>query len=824
MARGRKGRGKKAMAAKIAAQEKAAAEKLAKERRKSKVDEINAEIDALKNLMPYKEEDLKKTVELAQAEAKHAISRKDTLAALDANRKILADYKSIRENLHKLESDASNQQIERIQQLKKEEEAYRSAAEGAKEYVDEVENIGPAYEEALREATPMFEDMATHLGLVSKGGNKAAASIGKLLAIAKGDGGLRGLGKSLMTVLSPANIGTSLLTKIIEQTLEQIIAVDKAASAFAAASGMGRMYETQIQSVTKANLKFGLTADKVGKGFEAFATNLAEFNSMSVGTQNELARMVAGLEQIGVSGQEAVGSFIILSKSLGVTQTKAKEMTRELALSGKALGMSAGEITRNFNQAMGTLAVYGSRAPKIFSNLAAMAGAASVEVETLLGIANKFDTFSDAAGTAAKLNAILGTSFSGLNLQMMDHDERVKAVIQGMQAQGIQFKNLDKFTRQAIAAQLGIQNMAEANQILGMSTSAYDKLKKDQAAQKKTQDELNDRMLATVDAMTRMKLAMAEFAIENKDLLPIFQDFVKGLGKFIAWVMKNPYKVLGIAIGGFILKIIANAGAIAGAIKLTGAASASAAPGVSSLGVSMKGLAKGFLPVAIGVSAIIWAFSKLMDTMFEGITMMKLYSVGFKEVFMGLTVFAGGIIGLAVAVRILASASKKLTMTGPLGWMLGAAVAGIAGLAVGVANLGKRPSKPMMDTNSLIENAKDISDLTEKLQVLMKNRDRIEQAFSAIGHGLRASKQELTADVQSTIANLALMTTGQAAGDMNMTMASVSTAIGDVADAIKSQVSGNKTGDVYVEIKGKALKELIDGRVAKASKSYAGGQ
>ena len=65
------------------------------------------------------------------------------------------------------------------------------------------------------------------------------------------------------------------------------------------------------------------------------------------------------------------------------------------------------------------------------------------------------------------------------------------------------------------------------------------------------------------------------------------------------------------------------------------------------------------------------------------------------------------------------------------------------------------------------------------------------------------------------------MTTGQAAGDMKMTMASVSTAIGDVADAIKSQVSGNKTGDVYVEIKGKALKELIDGRVAKASKTYA---
>ena len=100
-----------------------------------------------------------------------------------------------------------------------------------------------------------------------------------------------------------------------------------------------------------------------------------------------------------------------LNKAFGVSVDVAADITRELAMSGDAIGRTTSQISRDYVKSLSTLAVYGDRSVDVFKNIATMAAAAGVEVDTLVGIANKFDTFSDAASTAAKINAILGTSF-----------------------------------------------------------------------------------------------------------------------------------------------------------------------------------------------------------------------------------------------------------------------------------------------------------------------------------------------------------------------------------------------------------------------------
>ena len=231
--------------------------------------------------------------------------------------------------------------------------------------------------------------------------------------------------------------------------------------------------------------RFNVEAEDVGKGLVSLRTGLSQFKNLTAETQQNLLNTVVGLEKLGVATDDSTQVLNNLTKALGMSESKAADLTREIALSGQALGMTASKITKEFNSALGTLAVYGDKSTKVFMKLASMAQVAGVEVNTLLGIANKFDTFSDSAMTAAKMNAILGTSFSGVNMMMMDHGQRVEEVIKGMQRTGKSFGQLDKFTQQAIAAQLGIKDMAQANKILGMSLGGYRKMQREQAQSKK---------------------------------------------------------------------------------------------------------------------------------------------------------------------------------------------------------------------------------------------------------------------------------------------------------------------------------------------------
>lgn len=106
---------------------------------------------------------------------------------------------------------------------------------------------------------------------------------------------------------------------------------------------------------------------------------------------------------------------------------------------------------------------------------------------------------------------------------------------------------------------------------------------------------------------------------------------------------------------------------------------------------------------------------------------------------------------------------------------IGLAVAGVVAASVGVASMlsGTKGPAPL-DTADLIANADKISDLSAKLKDLADNKENVREAFAAVGEGLDLSKDSLTPEIQSTLANVALIATGQAAGDMSTAMTNVS--------------------------------------------------
>jgi hypothetical protein len=169
-------------------------------------------------------------------------------------------------------------------------------------------------------------------------------------------------------------------------------------------------------------------------------------------------------------------------------------MSKELAIVGTTMGISSDKMISGFNEASKSLAVYGKDAVKVFTDLAAQAKAAGVEASTLLGIAEKFDTFEGAADAVGKLNSILGTQMSATEMLTMKENERIETLIRSIQTQGIAFKDLDKFSQKAIASAAGISDMSEAQRIFGMSINDYRKDLKKSASE----EEFNKKRLKTL--------------------------------------------------------------------------------------------------------------------------------------------------------------------------------------------------------------------------------------------------------------------------------------------------------------------------------------
>ena len=151
---------------------------------------------------------------------------------------------------------------------------------------------------------------------------------------------------------------------------------------------------------------------------------------------------------------------------MGVSQKAAGDMAAQLVLMGKQAGITAGKMASDFQSSAGRLAIYGKSNIKVFKQLAAQAKATGLEMSTLLGISEKFDTFEGAADSAANLNAVLGTQLSTLELMNATDAERIKMMKEQVQASVGNFDSLDKFTKMHIAHAMGLKDVGEAQRLL----------------------------------------------------------------------------------------------------------------------------------------------------------------------------------------------------------------------------------------------------------------------------------------------------------------------------------------------------------------------
>jgi sugar-specific transcriptional regulator TrmB len=546
---------------------------------------------------------------------------------------------------------------------------------------------------------------------------------------------LKGFTKDLFTLETSATGVLAVFQKLISNSLDFALSVDKQNAAFKRATGAGNEFQGVISGAGLAYLEYGINAENAGKSAEALFSGFRDFTNLNEDQQENLVKTTAILEKFGVSSQTTSKILDQATKSLYMNTQEAETLTREAEALARSIGKPISEVASDLASAGPKLAFYGKQMFDVFAQLERQSKATGLSVDSLLGlVGEKFDTFEGAGQAVGRLNAILGGPYlNSIDMLNATEAERLEMIKQAIDANGVQFDQLNKFEQKAFANALGtdvdtlrrsLNELDPEVQLQAMSQEELAKRAGDaRDVMSKFTDAINSLVIAADPLITNLSKALNLFAEmigkikNNKIVMFALVGVVGALGLVLKRAVANRVGIDALAASIQNLAI-ANAelaasqaavnatsrggpaGGAAGAAS-TGASLASnaaeaaffsrgggqaagaaasgagaAASGAGAAGMAAK-LGKGakFLKFAKGAAPLallgtaLGLFSDLGSGMGKGEAIARAALTG------GLG-FLGGVAGTAVG--------------GPVGTFLGASAGGMAGEALGDKIFGKQ--------------------------------------------------------------------------------------------------------------------------------------
>ena len=304
---------------------------------------------------------------------------------------------------------------------------------------------------------------------------------------------------------------------------------DKLGKGFSSSTGFSNDFRDSMLEINKAAIDSGVSMADASAALSGMAGNLSSFDPLAKKSNETLATQIALLGKLGVDANSAAKSIDFLERSMNMSRDAAANMTMELATFADGMGVMSGKMMSDFQAVSGTLAMQGKDMIKTFKNIAAQAKATGIEVSQLVTIAQRFNTFSDAADNVAKLNAVLGTQMSTIELMGMRQDERIDHLRDQVQMTVGDFNNLDMYTQQFIANAMGFKDVGEAGRFLNMSAKEQDEYRQRAEESAKTQEEIAKITQDFIPIMERLKLSMAKAALAMKPVIDAFMLFFDGI-------------------------------------------------------------------------------------------------------------------------------------------------------------------------------------------------------------------------------------------------------------------------------------------------------
>jgi hypothetical protein len=340
------------------------------------------------------------------------------------------------------------------------------------------------------------------------------------------------LTQTLSNVGSAGNMIGSSLMKVQEVTIKMVGELDRADVSFRSLTGNARGFEGEIYGAfeDKEIRAMAGAMGEVAQAQGALVTYGRQYVNVNSQMRMEMTRTAIAAKRMGIDFDTTAKIMDRSNRLFGIT---GPEMMSKLHSAAIAVGDSPKRVVQQFNESLDVLAQYsGPRAMQVFQSLVAISKQTAVGMGNLISVANQFDTFETAAGSVAKLNAIMGGAyFNSVQMLNASEERRLQLLRAGLDATNRSWQSLGRFEKKALAAAAGFRSLEEAGAFFTGDMAKVEEMTRAQEQQVATQQKLwqaASQVVGVTEKMARI-FQDAGFQIERllryaRGVVGVFED------------------------------------------------------------------------------------------------------------------------------------------------------------------------------------------------------------------------------------------------------------------------------------------------------------
>ena len=315
-------------------------------------------------------------------------------------------------------------------------------------------------------------------------------------------------------------------------------------AAFMKATGASKDLAQSITGVYKETRAFGVTAEDASAATQALYTGFTDFTFASENQQKSLMKTGAVLGRMGISHQDFAASVQISTKALGMSTEAAGQNMLDMEKFAENLGVAPAEMAKQFAGAGNMMAKMGDQGVGAFKDLAIASKVSGMEIQKILTLTDKFDTFEGAAEMAGKLNAAMGGNFvNAMDMMMATNPaERFEMIRDSLDQAGLSFDDMSYYQKKFYADSLGLSDASELALVMSGNMDLVS-------------GSVEESSQSIEDAAKRAQ-TMASFQEKLNGLfaamVPIFTPIFDIFAKFVGWITESETRIntLLIVLGG----------------------------------------------------------------------------------------------------------------------------------------------------------------------------------------------------------------------------------------------------------------------------------
>jgi hypothetical protein len=276
---------------------------------------------------------------------------------------------------------------------------------------------------------------------------------------------------------------------------------------------------------------YGVSIGEAAAATDALYGSVSDFSTMSGTQQQDLVKTGALLAEIGVDTGTYASGIQQAMKTMSMSGEEASQMFVEMRATAIDLQMPIKDLTGSFGGMEEELAKMGKTGSKTFKELARISKITGLEMNKIVSIVEKFDTFEGAADAAGSLNAMLGGNFvNSMDLMMAeDPAERFMMLRDALDASGQSFENMGRFQKIAMAQAMDVDvatlgkmmsgNMEDFQKEMGKTPATLAAVQKDAFTMKSFEEIAENVKKAFMPSINALENAATNLFDKNADSL-----------------------------------------------------------------------------------------------------------------------------------------------------------------------------------------------------------------------------------------------------------------------------------------------------------------